>query len=111
MINFSKLGNDCQVPPSTVNEYVGLLEDTLIGFMLPAWTGSRKRKAIANENVFEALYWEPFLKDLWSDKIIWKPEVKSQNSECRTSSQTTVVIPEKTCPLEDGIEDPGKAFC
>ncbi|MBW1851144.1 MAG: ATP-binding protein [Deltaproteobacteria bacterium] len=46
MINFTKLANDCQVPPSTVTEYVGLLEDTLIGFLLPAWTESKKRKAI-----------------------------------------------------------------
>ena len=46
MINFTKLANDCQVPASTVREYVGLLEDTLVGFLLPAWTKSRKRKAI-----------------------------------------------------------------
>jgi predicted AAA+ superfamily ATPase len=46
MINFTKLANDCQVSPSTVTEYVGLLEDTLVGSLLPAWTGSRKRKAI-----------------------------------------------------------------
>lgn len=46
MINFTKLANDAQVPPSTMTEYVGLLEDTLIGFLLPAWTESRKRKAI-----------------------------------------------------------------
>jgi predicted AAA+ superfamily ATPase len=46
MINFTKLANDCQVPPSTVTEYVGLLEDTLIGFLLPAWIDSKKRKAI-----------------------------------------------------------------
>ncbi len=46
MINFTKLANDCQVPPSTVTEYVGLLEDTLVGFLLPAWTESKKRKAI-----------------------------------------------------------------
>jgi len=47
MINFSKIANDCQVPPSTVTEYINLLEDTLVGFLLPAWTASRKRKAIA----------------------------------------------------------------
>ena len=46
IINFTKLANDCQVPTSTVSEYVGLLEDTLVGFLLPAWTKSRKRKAI-----------------------------------------------------------------
>ena len=46
MINFSNLANDCQVPPSTVTEYIGLLEDTLVGFILPAWRESKKRKAI-----------------------------------------------------------------
>ncbi len=46
IINFTKLANDCQVPPSTVTEHVGLLEDTLVGFLLPAWTESRRRKAI-----------------------------------------------------------------
>jgi len=46
MINFTKLANDCQVPPSTVAEYVGILEDTLVGFFLPAWTESKKRKAL-----------------------------------------------------------------
>jgi len=46
MVNFTKIANDCQVPPSTVAEYVGLLEDTLVGFFLPPWIGSKKRKAI-----------------------------------------------------------------
>ncbi len=46
MVNFTKIANDCQVPPSTVTEYIHLLEDTLVGFLLPAWTRSRKRKAI-----------------------------------------------------------------
>lgn len=46
MVNFTKIANDCQVPPSTVTEYIRLLEDTLVGFLLPAWTRSRKRKAI-----------------------------------------------------------------
>jgi predicted AAA+ superfamily ATPase len=46
MINFTKLANDCQVPPSTATEYVALIEDTLVGFLLPAWTESKKRKAI-----------------------------------------------------------------
>lgn len=45
-LNFAKIAGDCQVPPSTVAEYVGLLEDTLVGFLLPAWTKSKKRKAI-----------------------------------------------------------------
>ena len=52
MINFTKLANDCQVPPSTVTEYVRLLEDTLIGFFLPAWTQSKKRKAIKTRKFY-----------------------------------------------------------
>ncbi len=46
LLNFTKIGADAQVPPSTVTEYVTLLEDTLVGFLLPAWTESKKRKAI-----------------------------------------------------------------
>lgn len=46
MLNFTKLASDCQVPPSTVSEYVALLEDTLVGHLLPAWAESKKRKAI-----------------------------------------------------------------
>lgn len=46
VINFTKIANDCQVAASTVREHVGLLEDTLVGFLLPAWAESRKRKAI-----------------------------------------------------------------
>jgi uncharacterized protein len=52
MINFTKLANDCQVPPSTVTEYVGLLEDTLVGFMVPAWAESKKRKATRTGKFF-----------------------------------------------------------
>lgn len=46
VVNFTKLASDCQVPASTVREYVALLEDTLVGCLLPAWAASRKRKAI-----------------------------------------------------------------
>ncbi len=46
IINYTKLANDCQTAVSTVTEYVKILEDTLVGFMLPAWTESKKRKAL-----------------------------------------------------------------
>ena len=41
IINYTKLANDCQTAVSTVTEYVRILEDTLVGFMLPAWTESK----------------------------------------------------------------------
>ncbi|HXG20593.1 MAG TPA: ATP-binding protein [Methylomirabilota bacterium] len=52
MLNFASIGNDAQVSPSTVREYYYLLEDTLLGFMLPPWTKSRKRKAIATAKFY-----------------------------------------------------------
>jgi len=52
MLNFAGIGADAQVSPSTVREYYYLLEDTLLGFMLPPWTKSRKRKAIATAKFY-----------------------------------------------------------
>ncbi len=46
LINFTNIGSDSQLSPSTVREYYRLLEDTLMGFMLQPWTKSKKRKAI-----------------------------------------------------------------
>ena len=45
MLNYTRVGNDCQVAPSTVAEYVQILEDTLLGSLLPPFTASRQRKA------------------------------------------------------------------
>lgn len=46
LINYAGLASDAQVPASTIKEHYAILEDTLIGFTLPPWTASRKRKAI-----------------------------------------------------------------
>ena len=45
VLNYTKIGNDCQVAPSTVTEYVQILEDTLLGSLLLPCTASRQRKA------------------------------------------------------------------
>ncbi len=47
MLNFAQIGSDCGVPATTVREHYLLLEDTLVGFLQPAWTRSRLRKAIS----------------------------------------------------------------
>ena len=52
MINFSNISNDVAVSASTVREYYHILEDTFIGFMLPAWTKSTKRKAISTAKFY-----------------------------------------------------------
>lgn len=45
VLNYTKIGNNCQVAPSTVTEYVQILEDTLLGSLLLPCTASRQRKA------------------------------------------------------------------
>jgi len=46
-INFESLASDCGVSPGTLKNYIGILEDTLIGFTLSSYTKTKKRKAIS----------------------------------------------------------------
>lgn len=46
LLNFTEIGRDCEVAPSTVREYYAVLEDTMVGFLLPPWRKSTQRKAI-----------------------------------------------------------------
>ena len=52
MINFANLANDAQVPASTVREYYQILKDTLIAHEVPAFTDTRKRKAISTSKYY-----------------------------------------------------------
>lgn len=52
MLNFTNIANDSGIPASTVRAYYGILEDTFIGFMLPAWTKTTKRKAISTAKFY-----------------------------------------------------------
>ena len=52
LINFANLANDAQAPASTVREYYGILKDTLIAHEVPAFTRSRKRKAISTSKYY-----------------------------------------------------------
>ncbi len=47
-LNFSSVANDTGIPVTTVREYYQILEDTFIGFMIPAWQKSLKRKAVSS---------------------------------------------------------------
>ncbi len=46
LMNFAMVGSDAQVHESTVRNYFQILEDTLLGVMLPPFTKTLKRKAI-----------------------------------------------------------------
>ena len=52
IINYTKIGNDAQVPKSTVQEYFQILFDTLIAFEVPAWKQSTKRKPVSTSKFY-----------------------------------------------------------
>jgi len=51
-LNFADIANDAQVPPRTVREYYQVLEDTLIGSLLPAYKETAKRKAVTTAKFY-----------------------------------------------------------
>jgi len=52
IINFTSVARDAMVPPSTIREYYQILEDTFIGFTVPSWQKSRKRKAVSTAKFY-----------------------------------------------------------
>ncbi|HYD47734.1 MAG TPA: ATP-binding protein [Terriglobales bacterium] len=46
-VNYEGFASDLQISPGTLKNYLQILEDTLIGFRLPAYTKTVKRKAIS----------------------------------------------------------------
>ncbi len=51
-INFQDLSSDAGVPARTIENYISVLEDTLIGYKLPAFTGTKIRKAITRSKFY-----------------------------------------------------------
>ena len=52
ILNYTKLGSDAQLSPRTVRDYFQILQDTLIGDLLPPFQGTRSRKAVSTEKFF-----------------------------------------------------------
>lgn len=46
IVNYSNIASDCGVRSDTIKEYFAILEDTLIGYMIPAYHKSLKRKEV-----------------------------------------------------------------
>jgi len=51
-LHFQGLSNDSGVQARTIQNYVQILEDTLIGFQVPPFLATKKRKAIARSKFF-----------------------------------------------------------
>src|SRR6185503_8930080 len=54
LVNFSNNARDCRVSSPTVKSYFGILEDTLLGRWLPAYTKRPKRRVIGAPKFFFA---------------------------------------------------------
>ncbi|QQR82003.1 MAG: ATP-binding protein [Deltaproteobacteria bacterium] len=52
ILNFANVSNDCAVPHRTVFEYFSILEDTLVGHLLPPYSKTKKRKAITTSKFY-----------------------------------------------------------
>lgn len=46
MVNYSNIANDCNVSSTTVKEYFTILQETLVGYMVPAYTKTLKRRLV-----------------------------------------------------------------
>lgn len=46
IVNYSNIASDCGVSATTVKEYFNVLSQTLIGYMVPSYTKSKKRRAV-----------------------------------------------------------------
>ena len=44
MVNYTKIASECGVSSKTVKEYFVILQETLLGYMLPAYTNTVKRR-------------------------------------------------------------------
>jgi predicted AAA+ superfamily ATPase len=51
-VNLQNFASDCGVSQNTIKNYFEILTDTLIGFSLPAYTKSTRRKAITRQKYF-----------------------------------------------------------
>lgn len=47
MLVYKNIAQDCGIDYRTVKEYFTILEDTLVGYLIPGFTATRKRKAVA----------------------------------------------------------------
>jgi predicted AAA+ superfamily ATPase len=51
-LNFESIARDAGVPPRTVQNYVQILEDTLVAYQLKPFQRTKKRKAITKSKIF-----------------------------------------------------------
>lgn len=51
-VNYDSMARDLQVSPNTLKSYIEILNDTLLGFYVPGFTKTKKRKAISRAKYY-----------------------------------------------------------
>jgi predicted AAA+ superfamily ATPase len=51
-MNYTKIGNDAEIPPRTIKDYVKILEDTLVAHILPPYKPTKGRKTVSIEKFY-----------------------------------------------------------
>jgi predicted AAA+ superfamily ATPase len=51
-MNYTKIGNDADISPRTIKDYVKILEDTLVGYCVPPFRSKSGRKTVATEKFY-----------------------------------------------------------
>lgn len=52
ILNYTNIAQDCGVSAVTVKEYFSILEETLVGFMLPAYNRAQKRRVVTSPKFY-----------------------------------------------------------
>ena len=52
VVNYNNIASECGVSPPTVKEYFSILEETLIGYTIPAFTKNVKRRVIQSPKFY-----------------------------------------------------------
>lgn len=51
-LNYANISRDTGIPATSVRAYFDILSDTFVGFLLPSWRESKKRKAVATAKFY-----------------------------------------------------------
>ncbi len=81
IVNYSSIASDCGVSAVTVKEYFSILQDTLIGYLIPAYRDFAEehpdcRKILVSRDIIsrregdiELIYFQEFLRRLWNEEL------------------------------------------
>lgn len=71
IVNYTNIATECGVSAKTVKEYFNILEETLFGFMLPAYTDTVKRRLVQTPKFY---YFDVGVANYLLNRVPLKPD-------------------------------------